>query len=144
MQVKIKSIYINSTNKEKKPLADKHGAPYKRAVLTTEDGTKASLMIYPEFEGVYMPTIVRWKAGDIVHVLMTESNGYTNFEPVSEIEMIKTRLSRIEGKLGLLDTETKQPEKTFEEDLKQAEEENKIDVEKQEPIDEVKVDDIPF
>jgi len=100
-KIKIKSIYINSTDKEKKPLMDKNNNPYKRAVLTSENDSKASLMIYAEKESVYMPIIGFWKVGDTVEVNLTKNGEYFNFEPISEIESIKMRISRLEGALNL-------------------------------------------
>lgn len=111
-KIKLKSIYINSTNPKGEPLVDRNGESYKRAVLTTENDMKASCFIAQEKEGVYLPIIGFWKAGEEVEVNIEQSGEYYNFEPVNPIEGILRRLEALESRTEGISH--KSPEKPLE------------------------------
>ena len=80
-KVILKSVYINSKNKEGKPYVNKNGEPFKMAIIESESGNKASKYLGPK-DDYYYDIISEWKEGTEVDIEITESNGFKNFNPV--------------------------------------------------------------
>lgn len=148
MKVKIKSIYINSTNKDGEQLQTSAGKPYKKAVLTSESGKKASFFIWQDLEPIYLPIIGLWKEGDTVDVKITKSGEYYNFEPINELQSIKERLAIIEQKLGLSENTGNLTHETPENALNRNITPNTASPEAtdtpEKPIDDIDISNLPF
>ncbi len=102
-KVTIESIYINDTKQDGSPMINKNNEPFKMANLKF-NGKSASMYI-GKFGDKDLAVIQTWKSGDVVDIILEESGQYLNFKLPNktdiEIESIKFRLARIEGKLGL-------------------------------------------
>ena len=88
MQVKLKSVFINATNKEGQPYTDKNGLPYHMAVITSESGNKASRRIWSN-EPQVLQEILTWKSGDTVDITITPNGEYNNFDVSESVKNAK-------------------------------------------------------
>lgn len=79
MKIKLKSVFINTTNKDGVPYADKNGTPYHMAVITSESGNKASRRIWSN-EFHILQHIQSWRPGDEVEVTIEKNGEYNNFD----------------------------------------------------------------
>jgi len=90
-EIKLKAVYINDTNAQKEPLFTKKGEPYKRVVIESESGNKASMNIFSN-NGIYdskLHVVSQWKAGDTVNVELSQSGSFLNFD-ISTQDAVQT------------------------------------------------------
>lgn len=101
MNYKIKKLYRNSENKQGKPYIAK-GKYYDRVTLYLE-GVEGGYSLN-DFENV----TAGWKEGDTKDLVLSEENGFKNFEPQGAKKVIpnvkvdgveKKQLDRIEAKI---------------------------------------------
>lgn len=79
MKITLKSVFINTSNKDGVPYQDKNGTPYHMAVITSESGNKASRRIWSN-EAHILQHIQTWRPGDEVEVDITQNGEYYNFD----------------------------------------------------------------
>lgn len=103
MLTQIKSIYINDKKPSGEPYIDKTGTPFKRAVLETADGRKAS-MIIGKYGAKDLAIIQGWKQGDFVDVVFEEVGQFTNFKIPSKTDVVIEKTASLEERVKTLET----------------------------------------
>lgn len=78
MKIKLKSVFVNSTNKDGQPYLDKNGNPFHIAVITSESDNKASMRIWPNQQHI-LQHVQTWRPGDEVDVEIEKSGDFYNF-----------------------------------------------------------------
>lgn len=104
MLAQIKSIYINDKKPSGEPYIDKTGNPFKRAVLETADGKKASMIISQKYGAKDLATIQEWKAGDFVDVVFEEIGQFTNFKIPTKTDIVVEKTNSLEERVKTLET----------------------------------------
>lgn len=99
MKVKLASVFINESNKDKVPYTDKDGNQCYRVVITPEGGgEKASMWVDASKAQFVMPTVALWKKGDEVDIEMEKEGDFLNFT----ITPLEERVAKIEAWMALI------------------------------------------
>jgi len=146
MHVKIKSIFVNDKKQNGEPYVDKNGRPFKRAVLETEDGKKASKILPEKYGAKDLAIIEEWKKGDTVDVIFEENGEYMNFKIPNKTDQVAEKTEGLEGRVDILEREMR-----FLKSIYQGKQTQKETSEIQSQIKsevpeygEIRVEDIPF
>lgn len=104
MLSQIKSIYINDKKPSGEPYIDRTGNPFKRAVLETADGKKASMIISQNYGKKDLAIIQEWKAGDFVDVVLEQSGDFLNFKLPTKTDIVVEKTNSLEERVKTLET----------------------------------------
>lgn len=104
MLTQIKAIYINDKKPSGEPYIDKSGSPFKRAVLETADGKKASMIISQKYGAKDLTTIETWKPGDSVDLVFETKGDFTNFKIPTKTDQVIEKTNSLEERVKTLET----------------------------------------
>jgi len=100
----ITSIFINTTDKDKKPYKTREGKPFKRVVIKVDvngtnpkeyDGESLSNCIFHDDD----PCLL-WKTGDEINILVEKKGDFWNFRQPSKYDLLEKRVEVLEAFMG--------------------------------------------
>ena len=94
-KVKLDSVFINTTNKEGKPLISKNNDPYTMVVIKWE-GKSASMYCDNKRNAQQIEMAKEWSQGQEIEVELEQSGQYLNFKLPSKTDL---RFTAIEKRL---------------------------------------------
>ena len=93
----IKALVIKNTKKDGIPYKDKNGVPFKMAFLSTVCGITASMYLHDKYGAKDLEVIQQWKEGDELLLLIEKDGNFTNFKIPSKIDLLESRITKIEA-----------------------------------------------
>lgn len=146
MLTQIKSIYINDKKPSGEPYIDKSGSPFKRAVLETADGKKASMILGSKYGAKDLATIQTWRPGDSVDIVFDQVGDFLNFKLPTKTDIVVEKTNSLEERVSAVESQIKSLYSFVKSSRVQKEtRELQKEIQSEAPtLGEVRLEDIPF
>lgn len=97
-KITLTAVYINTTNKDGSPLMTNTGKPYSKMNLKAKEYGDRYI------SGFANQSNEKWKAGDVVEVIIEQKGEYLNFKNPTPEQLLEIRVAKLEENIIALST----------------------------------------
>lgn len=101
-QIKLDSVFINTTNKEGKPNVSKEGKRFTMVNISFE-GKKASMYCDNTRDASRIQKAQSWKPGDTITVTLEQKGDFLNFNIPSGTQLLEIKVQELEKRVEKLE-----------------------------------------